>query len=191
MLDSCNIYGTFLYDEKIYSPPECYIDIYDFSISVYNLDTSQAVSNVQWELYRRDVAISVYDMVDESHILVDSGIEPSGIIHIDLTDYNLRYMTTDYFFKTWREGNPNYIGRLRVNYYADGYTKNDNNWPYFRDALQIEPSKSSGGMGGDVVTHTEYRDRPLPVIRVCLIEDDEDTIDKEICIINLKDFDSL
>jgi len=46
-----------------------------------------------------------------------------------------------------------------------------------------------GGMGGDVVYHTEYRDKPLPIIRIHLMDEDQDK--KEIIITNLKDFDSL
>jgi len=42
-----------------------------------------------------------------------------------------------------------------------------------------------GGMGGDVVYHTEYRDKPLPIIRIHLMDEDQDK--KEIIIINIQE----
>ena len=48
-----------------------------------------------------------------------------------------------------------------------------------------------GGMGGSIVTHTEYRERPLPIVKVRAISDDEELENKEIWIIDIKDFDSL
>ena len=50
---------------------------------------------------------------------------------------------------------------------------------------------SSGGMGGSVVTHTEYRDKPLPRIRLTAMSDDEEVENKEIWVIDIKDTDYL
>ncbi len=51
---------------------------------------------------------------------------------------------------------------------------------------------SGGGLGGgSVITHTEYIDRPMPKIRLTAIDDDTLIEDKEIWVVNIKDFDSL
>lgn len=204
MIDSCNIYGAFLYGEKVYAPPECYINEYEFLVSVYDYTTLQLLTGVNWELYKRNQAISLTGLVDESHTLVDSGISSTGHIMISLLDYDLRTSNDDFYLKTWIIATDNkYVSRLRIKYFASEYISNDNNWPYVRETLQIDKATETiietgggggggGGLGGgSVITHTEYKDKPLPKIKVMAVKDDESKEDKEIWVVNIKDFDSL
>ena len=51
---------------------------------------------------------------------------------------------------------------------------------------------SGGGLGGgSIITQTEYIDRPMPKIRLTALTDDTEIENKEIWVINIKDFDSL
>lgn len=196
LIGNCNIWGSgTLYKERIYIEP-CYIfDSYDFGVSLYDLDTSEPITNISWELYKRNPNLPEDGLVDESHTLVDNGTATDGLVRVSLSDYELRYLSDDYYLKSWKTNDHNYVGRLRIRYLAEEYTSNVANWPYIRDALQAKKkevaSGSSGGMGGSVVTHTEYKDKPLPVIKVMAVDEPEKMEDKVIVIINIKDFDNL
>ena len=51
---------------------------------------------------------------------------------------------------------------------------------------------SGGGLGGgSIITQTEYIDRPTPKIKLTAMTDDTEIENKEIWVINIKDFDSL
>ncbi len=50
-------------------------------------------------------------------------------------------------------------------------------------------SGGGGGMGGSVITHTEYKDKPFPIVKILKLGDE--TVNKEITIINIKDFDNI
>lgn len=197
LLGNCNIWGNgALYGERIYTEP-CYIfDAYDFGVSLFDFDTAAPIENISWQLFRRDPNLPSTGLVDENHILVGSGTVTNGLIRISLSDYNLRNLSTDYFLKSWKTNDHNYVGRLRIKYLAEEYTSKDDNWPYIRDALQVKKKEEiiiGGGsaMGGTVI-QTEYKEKPLPVIKVMAMTDEEDDIkDKEIWIVNIKDFDNI
>jgi hypothetical protein len=112
-----------------------------------------------------------------------------------LNDYGLRYKSDDYFIRTWKSNDHNHIGYLRVKYLANDYTSNETNWPYVREVIQAKKKTTEytgGGAMGGTVYHTEYKEKPLPVIKVMAMQDEEDDIkDKEIIIVNIKDFDNL
>ena len=198
ILGTCNIWGSgTLYGERIYTEP-CYIlEQYDFGVSLYDYDTNLPIADVSWELYRRNTFLDPDSLVNETHILVDSGTATNGVVQISLHDYDLRHLSDDFYLKSWKTNDHNYIGGLRITYLAEEYVALEGNWPYIRDVLQIQKkteevsSGGGGGMGGSVVTHTEYRDKPLPIIKVTAMSADEELEDKEIWVINIKDFDSL
>jgi hypothetical protein len=45
----------------------------------------------------------------------------------------------------------------------------------------------SGGMGGSVITHTIYKDRPLPVIKIINTDDNTEKKNKEVKILSVKE----
>jgi hypothetical protein len=64
--------------------------------------------------------------------------------------------------------------------------------PEIGESVPVEvPTGGGGGMGGSVVMHTEYIDRPLPIVRIRTIEDKEDIENKEIWVLDIKDYDSI
>ena len=149
------IYGTFIYGTQIYH--ECDladIILYDFQVSIHDLDTSNLLPDIVWELYRRDINISATDPIDENHILVDNGTSLTGLLQINLTDYGLRTNDDDFYISAWRISNPEAKTNVYLRYFADEYIDSPNDAPYYigelfvsrtgsciGDTLEIEPDR--------------------------------------------------
>jgi hypothetical protein len=52
-------------------------------------------------------------------------------------------------------------------------------------AVEVPTGTGGGGMGGSVITHTEFIDRPTPVIIIKNIE--EEIKDKEITVVSVEE----
>lgn len=160
----------------------------DFLITVYDYHTNALLTEeVNWELYRRDLNRDPDELVNDSHIFVASGNTSTGIIEIFLYDYGLRDLQTEFYLRTWNSDDHKYINHLRIKYYPGDYIADEVVTPYFREAIQVQREWAAGGGMGPGVSHTEYRDRPLPEMRVMLVDEDEinDNREKMFQVINI------
>lgn len=149
------IFGAFIYGERIYH--ECDIlgvILYDFQISIHDLDSGAQLPDIHWALYRRDTSISSSGPIDDSHILVDSGNTVSGLLQIDLQDYNLRSQNNDYFISAWRVDRPDAKTNVYLRYFADEYVDSVDDSPYYIGELYIP---KSGMCQGDIIEIEQNR----------------------------------
>ncbi len=187
----CQLYGESLYADLVYTEPCSYTggEYFDFIFDISNLSNNNPVVELNWWLYRRDTSISTQNPINENHVLIDQGITIDNFIRISLMDYYLRSTQTDFLLVSYKGMDIGHRAYSYIRYYPDQYTQHDANPPYQQTSLYLAKETSSGGMGGSVVTHTEYRDKPLPKIRITKVK--ECLIRKEIEIINIKDFDNI
>jgi len=149
------IFGTFIYGERIYH--ECDIlgvILYDFQISIHDLDSNNRFPDIYWALYRRDISISISGPIDDSHTLVDTGHTVSGLLQIDLQNYNLKLQDDDYYITAWRVDRPDAKTNVYLRYFYQNYTDNANDSPYFIGELYIP---KSGMCQGDIVQIEQNR----------------------------------
>lgn len=140
------IYGTFLYGERIYH--ECDIlgaILWDFQLSIHDLDTEDLLPDVHWELYRRDDSISLTDPIDDTHIIVDSGTTLTGLLQIDLNDYGIRTQDDDFYLTAWRTDRPEVKTNVYLRYFHENYTDSPNDAPYYIGELYIPKSGLCSG----------------------------------------------
>ncbi len=102
------------------------------------------------------------------------------LAHVEGVDYN-----------SWNYAWP-YTGSFRVRM---SITDSNNNTSsvtkeYIVDECQNAKQGGSGGMGGSSITHTVYKDKPLPCVDIIRI-DDKLYKQKDICVISVKDEDLL
>lgn len=143
------IFGTFIYGERIYH--ECDIlsvILYDFQISIHDLDSGNILPNIHWALYRRDIGISAINPIDDTHILVDSGTNLTGLLQIDLQDYGRRMFDDDYYLAAWRVDRPEAKSNIYLRYYHTDYVSSDANHPYMIGEMFIP---KSGMCQGDII----------------------------------------
>jgi len=134
-----NIYGSLIYHEYIR------VLLYDFEISIHDLDTGIILPDISWGLYRRDTSISLQGPIDENHILVDSGIDVDGLLQIELNDYALNNIRTDYYLKAWRTDAPDITTTSYIRYYPDDYILNDDKQPYYTNKSYLKGECNRGG----------------------------------------------
>jgi len=143
------IYGTFIYGERIYHECEILsVLLYDFQLSFHDLDNEELLPNIHWSLYRRDVLVSEFDPIDENHILVDGGNTLSGLLKINLQDYDIRLQDDDFYIVAWREDRPETKTNIYLRYFYQNYTDSINDDPYFIGKMYIP---KSGMCAGDVI----------------------------------------
>ena len=94
----CSIYGQSIYGTFIYAE-YCRVLLYDFGIETYDIKTGTPIINISWELYRRDITLPYTSLVNDTHILVDSGVSIESLIKIDLNDYSIRNIQNDFILK--------------------------------------------------------------------------------------------
>jgi len=82
---------------------------YDIMIACYDVDRDYYIPNVSWRLYKRDYTLGLKNLVNEDHILIDSGVAPDGVVSINLEDYGLENEIEDYYLKAWRWKNSSSI----------------------------------------------------------------------------------
>lgn len=143
------LYGTFLYGEKIYHDCSILAPLfYDFQISIHDLSDESLLPNVNWELYRRDDLLDNINPIDDTHILVDHGTSITGLLQIDLQDYNLRTTPDEYYICVWRVDNPEVKSDIYIRYYPDDYIDSDVNQPYLVNKTYL--SKAGLCSGGEI-----------------------------------------
>ena len=138
-----SLYGSFLYGERIYREYVSLV-LYDFGIQTYNQNTNSPIIGINWQLYRRNDSISVDGLVDDTHILVASGTSIESLIKINLNDYSLRDVRTDYYIKAWKNNDIKHLSEINIDYYPDDYIKRDKNSPYFYHKLGISEGITKG-----------------------------------------------
>jgi hypothetical protein len=149
------IFGTFIYGERIYH--ECDIlgvILYDFQISLHDLDSNNRLPDIYWALYRRNSSISTSGPIDETHTLVDTGHTVSGLLQIDLQDYNLKLQDDDYYITAWRVDRPDTKTNVYLRYFYQSYTDSANDSPYYIGELYIP---KSGMCQGDIIEIEQNR----------------------------------
>jgi len=147
-MDTCNIYGSgLLYGAGLIYADWCKVICYDFGIDIYDINSSMPVSGFYWNVYRRDTSISEYDIIDENHILVDSGQSLQSMLKVNLDDYSLRLFDTDYLITASLESSASSasdITRVYVKYYHSDYVKSEKNCPYLYNKVGIQKGSCVG-----------------------------------------------
>ena len=140
MLENCNIYGSgTIYGSGLIYADYCRVLCYDFGIDVYDETTSLPLSGFWWSLYRRDENKPHTSIIDETHILVDSGQSLESLLRINLNTYTLRNIDTDFLLTASMESSASSasdISRVYVKYYhTDSIQKSK--YPYLQAELKF------------------------------------------------------
>jgi hypothetical protein len=147
-MDFCNIYGdSIIYGSGLIYADWCQVVCYDFGIDIYDSNTSLPVSGFYWSLYRRDPNISPHDIIDETHTLVDSGQSLQGMLQINLDDYSLKLIDTDYLITASLESSAasaSDITRVYVKYYHTDYVRSEQNCPYLYNKIGVQKGTCVG-----------------------------------------------
>lgn len=151
MIENCNIYGSgSLFGEGLIYSEWCEVLCYDFGINLYDTTTSLPLSGFYWSLYKRDYNKPPDDIIDTTHILVDSGQSLADMLEIDLNQYKLKYKNDDYLITssmTTSASNAPDLNSVYIKYYYTEYTKNNKNCPYSHNNIAITTSGTSCGSG--------------------------------------------
>jgi hypothetical protein len=142
-----------------------FIMVYQFIVTPYD-STGSLIIDFEWELYQRDSHIDLFDPVDENHILVDNGIEPTGILQIDLADYGLDNIDDDYFIRIKYEGV--LVGTTYVEYDHNRFFSVGRKQPYHQISMIHKVTRIGGGggiVGGGAIMKVE-EEIARPKIRI-------------------------
>ena len=178
-----NIKGTLNYYTFV-NKGTFFVMVYQFVVTPYD-STGSLISNFEWELYRRDPIISLFEPVDDNHILVDNGTEPSGILNIDLSDYGLEDIDDDYFIKITYEGV--LVGTTYIEYDHQKFFEIERKQPYHQVQMIHRVIKQDGqfiGGGGGILKVQEEKPRPKINIKSLNVHNNE--IDKNYSEKNIK-----
>jgi hypothetical protein len=121
-----------------------YIKTSDFKFLVYDKEDNLILSNINWELYRRDKSISLNGDINNSHILVTNGFSVDANIDIFLDDFNLRNLDNDYYLHVWKDEDIYHDLNLQISYYYEKYINSKKNY-YLKSNLYLKKE------GGNVV----------------------------------------
>lgn len=149
----CSIYGQSLYGTFIYAE-YCKVLLYDFGIQTYDISSGDPIIGISWELYKRDTTLPYTSLVDDTHILVDSGTSVESLIKINLLDYSIRNDQNDFYIKAWKDEDIEHLSEINIDYYPTDYTVKDDNQPYLYHKLGLI---REGGVGGGCITIEKNR----------------------------------
>ena len=151
----------------------------DFIFKVYDEENNTLIQNISWKLYKRDYSLGLNIPVDESHVLVDSGLSTSGQITIFLENYNLLNHNNDFYLNIWKQEDIYHNLKVNFSYYYKDYISNVKKCSYINSKLYLKKEGSGEaketiiykGIGGAGATPNE-----VYVTSRLIFQDEEDIL---------------